>query len=289
MVCYSPLKGWKSATLTPNGKRKIVFNIKQALVDLPVEVACGQCIGCRLKRTREWALRVMHESKLHKDNMFLTLTYNEDNVPDTLDYTHFQRFMKRYRKKFGKVRFYMCGEYGELLQRPHFHAIIFGHTFKDKQIFKGGKNPLYISESLSKLWPYGYSTIGNVTLDSAAYVSSYVMKKINGKLKDEHYKGLEPEFTHMSLKPGIAAKWFEKFVHDVFPSDECIFKGFKVKPPRYYDKLYDLTNKKEMDKIKLDRKKYFLSHPAPSGEQLLVLHKVAKKRLNQLKKGVLHE
>ena len=121
MACYTPLKGYRSTELTKNGKRKIVFNRNHGFADLPVTVPCGQCIGCRLERSRQWAIRCTHEASLWEKNCFITLTYNDENLPKdgSLDVTHFQKFMKRLRKKHGAgIRFYHCGEYGDKFGFP---------------------------------------------------------------------------------------------------------------------------------------------------------------------------
>lgn len=80
--CYSPVKGYRSAQLTKNGKRKIVFNREQGFVDLPVTIPCGQCIGCRLEKSRQWAIRCVHEASLYENNCFITLTYSPENLPE---------------------------------------------------------------------------------------------------------------------------------------------------------------------------------------------------------------
>ena len=126
---------------------------------------------------------------------------------------------------------------------------------------KSGGNPIYTSEVLSKLWPFGFSSFGELTFESAAYVARYVMKKITGDAAKSHYEVIDdatgeiiqrvPEFAHMSLKPGIGSGWYDKFHSDVFPHDEVIARGFPCKPPRYYDKLLKRTNPVMHDEIKL--------------------------------------
>ncbi len=186
MACFGPLKGWPSKKLTPSGKRQVVFNISQAYTDRPVNIPCGQCIGCRLDKSKQWAIRCVHEASLYDNNSFITLTYNTEHLPEdrSLEVRVFQLFMKRLRKRFGtKIRFYACGEYGDQNGRPHYHACLFNHDFQDKKLWKRGKDPsldLYRSADLEKLWPYGYSSIGEVTFQSAAYVARYIMKKITG-------------------------------------------------------------------------------------------------------------
>ena len=159
-------------------------------------------------------MRCHHEASLYQDNCFITLTYSDEHLPSdkSLHVDHFQKFMKRLRKRFGEgVRYYHCGEYGEKYMRPHYHACLFNFDFPDKKIWKENNgNRLYISESLSELWPFGFVTIGDVTFESAAYVARYIMKKVNGDLAESHYERvdwdtgevyhLKPEYTTMSRR-----------------------------------------------------------------------------------------
>lgn len=268
MPCFHPLHGYRSRVRGDNGKLGIVFNPKEGYIDMPVTLSCGQCIGCRLERSRQWAIRCMHEAQLHESNCFITLTYENAQLPSggSLVKQHFQKFIKRLRKANPSriIRYFHCGEYGENLFRPHYHAIIFGYDFQDKILFSQ-KNEinLFTSEKLSKLWTYGFSSIGDVTFESAAYVARYVLKKISGVSAEEHYTkliietgelvSLLPEYTTMSLKPAIGKLWYEQYQSDVFPSDEIIMRGKRLKPPKYYDKLYDIQYPKEMEVIKLSR------------------------------------
>ena len=292
MPCYTPLKGWRARERNPKtGKRSIVFSYTEGYSDMPVEVSCGQCIGCRLERSRQWAVRCMHEASLHPKNCFITLTYDEEQIPSdfSLKVVHFQKFMKRLRFKYGKgIRFFHCGEYGELYGRPHYHAVLFNHDFEDKVLFslKRGVS-LYTSEELAKLWPYGFSTVGDVTFESAAYVARYVTKKITGAAAAEHYGDRKPEYVTMSRRPGIAKDWFDKFKSDVFPVDQVVIrKNMKVKPPRYYDGLYELTNPDDFRRIKAVRKKRAAENPDNTEERLEVRHKIRKKRAQRLKRGL---
>lgn len=135
-----------------------------------LSLPCGRCTGCRLERSRQWAVRCMHEASQHKKNCFITLTFDSEHCPKdmSLDYRVFQLFMKRFRKRVHplSIRFYMCGEYGELFGRPHYHALIFGYDFPDKAYYakSGAGEDIYISRVLSDLWPFGLATIGECTL-----------------------------------------------------------------------------------------------------------------------------
>ncbi|UPW41543.1 replication initiator protein [Peromfec virus RodF8_61] len=263
MVCYHPLKGYRSrdGRNPVTGGWKIVFNLREGYVDLPVEIPCGQCIGCRLEKSRQWAIRCVHEASLYEKNCFITLTFNDENLDLnlSLDKTDFQRFMKRLRKRYcdQRIRYYHCGEYGEILKRPHHHAILFNFDFEDKVLWQKRDNvALYRSKSLEELWPYGYASIGAATFESAAYVARYILKKVSGKNAsvEAHYRGRVPEFTTMSRRPGIGRTWYIKYASDVYPSDYVVTrKGLKVRPPRYYDALYDLENPEEFKKIKQRR------------------------------------
>lgn len=165
-----------------------------------------------------------------------------------------QKFIKRLRSKIGvPVRYYMCGEYGDKLQRPHYHYLIFGYDFPDKKYFKKSLSgtPLFRSAELETLWTEGHSWIGQVDYATCAYVASYVMKKMNGKKAEEHYRRtdeagndywLQPEFNYMSRNPGIAKDWWMKFHQDVTTEDVVYRGSTPTKPPRYYDKLLELLD-----------------------------------------------
>lgn len=279
MPCYSPLQAYYTSQLnSTTGKRIIVFKPDYFTVE-EVKLPCGQCIGCRLERSRQWAVRCMHEASLHEKNCFITLTYSTSNLPIdmSLDVREFQLFMKRLRKQFGNgIRFFHCGEYGDKFRRPHFHACIFGMDFSDKYFWKysesknhfsnsSDKIPLFRSPILEKLWPFGYSSIGDVTFDSAAYVARYITKKITGKLAFDYYIDketgimLKPEYTTMSRGSkslgtgGIGKGWFDKFSKDVYPNDSVVVRGREMPPPKYYDRLYELEYPDDFQRLKEKR------------------------------------
>ena len=141
MPCYSPLIAWRAKHINPSGKTSLVFNQRDAAQpDDPVQLPCGQCIGCRLEKSRQWAMRIAHESSLYDQNCFLTLTFSDEHLPQNLSVSKrdLQLFMKRLRKHFAprKIRFFQCGEYGELNMRPHYHSILFNVDFPDKYLWR---------------------------------------------------------------------------------------------------------------------------------------------------------
>lgn len=213
MPCYKPVTAYRLSS----GEISFSDRGRGDALDLP----CGRCVGCRLERSRQWATRIMFESQFHAGSSFITLTYSPENLPfpPSLDYSHFQKFMYRlrnWRRQEGlpPVRFYMCGEYGEDHSRPHFHAAIFGEDFVFDRVLwsRGSKgHPLYRSPRLEALWPFGFSSVGELNFDTAAYMARYIMKKVTGDLAEQHYRFVDvdtgeiyqrtPEFCHMSLKP----------------------------------------------------------------------------------------
>lgn len=251
MPCYQPMP----AVRMSDGSVKFVSRNKRG-VDSTLELPCGQCIGCRLERSRQWAMRCLHEASLYDRNSFVTLTYDDSNLPvgGTLKYDDFQRFMKRLRKRVkSPVRFYMGGEYGEQLMRPHYHACLFGYDFPDRVYYRrtSSGEKIYTSKLLESLWPHGLSSIGDVTFQSAAYIARYCVQKVTGDLAESHYRVITddgeivdrvPEFNHMSLKPGIGSRWLAKFQTDVYPRDYVVVNGVKTKPPKYYDVLFEREN-----------------------------------------------
>lgn len=292
MACFRPLAGWRSREVNPEtGKRKIVFNFKDAYADLPVTLPCGQCIGCRLERSRQWAIRCVHEASSFEKNCFITLTYDDDHLPKdgSLVKKDFQDFMKRLRKNSGtKIRYFHCGEYGEQLGRPHYHACLFNFDFEDKKLWSERESGnLYTSDELNEIWGKGYCIVGAVTFDSAAYVARYITKKITGDSAPAHYRGKQPEYTTMSRRPGIGKTWFDKFRTDCYPSDSVVMRGKEMKPPKYYDKQFELDSPLEFRQMKAKRKACALPgwHEENSPARLRTKEQVQILNQKQLKRG----
>lgn len=301
MPCFHPLQAYYGERKS-NGKHRIVFNERDKELNLDLKLPCGQCIGCRLDRSRKWAMRCYFESFLYENNCFITLTFDDDHLPEnrSIDVRDFQLFMKRLRKEFGNgIRFFHCGEYGDLNFRPHYHACLFNHDFPDKKIFKVcNGNRLYTSEVLQRLWPFGMSSIGDVTFESAAYVARYIVKKINGKDAQAHYELInydtgevfdrKPEYTTMSRRPGIGSAWFDKFHSDVYPKDFVTVKGRgKMKPPRYFDNLLQKYDSELMQQLKIKREaEMFDAIGNNSTERLLAREKVQLAKMKFLSRDL---
>lgn len=260
---------------------------------------------------------------MHEEACFLTITYNEENLPhgNTLVHRDIQLFLKRLRKAVSrlkqkaiagrsgsnskpdqknnnKLRYYMCGEYGDKTQRAHYHMCLYGWDPTDKKFYTTSgstiKSKIYTSETLDKIWGKGNVWIGDVTFESAAYVARYIMKKINGKKQKEHYEVLDPEtgeiinrkpeYTKMSLKPGIGATWLQKYESDVFPEGTVIARGHKGKSPKYYEQKFKKINPLAYEDLLYERHKR-IQPGENSKERLAVRETVAKAQIAFLKRN----
>jgi hypothetical protein len=269
MACNRPLFGFM-----PYDGGKFQFTRSDTVLrGTPLSaVPCGRCRGCRREYGREWSIRIMHEAQMHESNCFITLTYDDAHYPEhgTLVPEHWTLFMKRLRKCFSGTlfKFYMCGEYGDKRFRPHYHAALLGLSFPDLVPAGSSKLNFFLFESqiLNEVWGKGRCIVNALTFESAAYVALYMLKKQKGDFKgvawpdmaffesitkrmgaklsrDEYdawlddalnsYNWRYPEFCRMSK--GIGKSWITAYLSDVYPYDEVIKDGYRIKPPRYYD------------------------------------------------------
>lgn len=298
MACFHPVPAFR----TESGS---VVMVERGSIVGALQLPCGRCVGCRLERSRQWVVRMMHEASLYGENGFVTLTYDDAHLPPggSLRYSDFQGFMRRLRERLRRrdgtrVKFYMCGEYGEELERPHYHVALFGCSFRaDRYVFaKGGSGKVvYRSPLLESCWELGSSCVGELTPESAGYIARYVLKKVTGPRSSEHYDKVDvdtgevthrvPEFAHMSLRPGIGGRWFERFASDVFPHDRVVLSGRASKPPRYYDTLFKRADRAGFERVKDDRLvEAGLRWPDNTSARLSVKEEVTKARLSRFRR-----
>lgn len=197
-------------------------------------VPCGRCIACRLNKARGWSIRIMHEVKTSKVSCFVTLTYNDENLPKdkSLVVEDCQKFFKRLRKNTKlKLRYFLGGEYGEKEGRPHYHAVIFGLSKE-------------FHAEIERSWGLGYVTVNDVTPERAMYVAKYTTKKLSGSAVF-HYNGRKPEFGLMSRRPGIGHDYLDINGSFIENNGFCVVKGNKVSLPRYYsEKIFKTEEQK---------------------------------------------
>ncbi len=255
-------------------------------------VPCGQCIGCRLEHSRQWANRCMLEALDYPEQelWWLTLTYDEDHCPrnvdgaGTLEKTDLQLFIKRlrrhmeYTENIYGIRFYACGEYGSQTWRPHYHVCLFGLPLKDAEI--SGKNFrgdfFYNSEMLNKLWQNGFIQTSKLTWETCAYTARYCLKKWHVNTKEQYEKlKIAPEYTVMSRRPGISGGYYSQHMPDIYEYDSIVLpavhgKPMDIRPPRYYDKKLKDDNPELYSKIK-DKRQRALELAAQARARLTTL------------------
>lgn len=160
----------------------------------------------------------MLEKLKHADCSFLTLTYSDENLPltdgpgvvrGTLVPKHLQLWLKRFRKGIGlqKIRYFVCGEYGDKSERPHYHAAIFNYKTcrYGMSRYTAWRSSCCVScDYVRDTWALGNVFLGTLEEASAQYIAGYVVKKMTS-FTDSRLKGRYPEFARMSLRPGIGA------------------------------------------------------------------------------------
>lgn len=238
MECIKPLK----AIYARDGDITFSKNTDQHMPgSIPFAFPCRKCLPCRLNIAREKAIRAFHEAKMHKENIFLTLTYAEEHLHSPrLNYQHFQKFMQdlrdytRQHHNGPKISYMVTGEYGDKNKRPHWHAIIFNYAPIDAQKYYTTDlgEQVFQSPLLTKIWGKGKTEFGSVTLESAGYVARYAAKKLT------HGKDQEHDFHPIhktSSKYGIGRTWIELHWKHTFENGFVYLpNGQKAKIPRYY-------------------------------------------------------
>lgn len=287
MSCYHPMDAFG----IPNpetGKMKIVFP-KVGQKDPPqdhleslgiqkLKIPCGNCLGCRLEYSRQWAVRCFFEAKQWIHNYFVTLTYDPEFVPlvphykvneetgevieesmvMTLVPDHLKNFIKRLRRNFEYeyghtgLRFFACGEYGPLNSRPHYHLILFNCPLDDLKKERCSDGYVYYrSPFIEKAWScktsegdrrtFGYVSVTDFSFETAAYVARYMLKKHKGK-DSKYYEenGLYPEFTRCSRRPGLAYQYFQDHKDQIYTYDQVVITNGRGTPLKCHPpKYYD--------------------------------------------------
>lgn len=286
MACTKPIRGIRHA----DGVVRLLKGVPDARLfgtgaNPELELPCGRCMDCKLRRSSDWATRATHEASLHDDNSYLTLTFSDEGLalrelqhgthPYSVDIQDWQRFAKRLRKELAKtntkLRFFQVGEYGEDGLRPHYHALIFGHAFRGEgETWTDEKgHPKWRSATVEKCWPYGFAEIGELTPETTAYVCRYVTKKLYGqqlKALTERVDSetgevvtVSPEIASMSrggrTGKGIGHGWWARYKDDCFPSDFLTnATGKKIPVPRYYANQLKREDESKWNEISEKRK-----------------------------------
>lgn len=247
-------------------------------------------------------MRISHEMKTHSSASFVTLTYNPESLPrgGTLVRRHLQLFVKRLREALEpiRIRYFAVGEYGEELERPHYHLLVFGWFPADAKLFAHGDGyDVYTSEIIASAWEYGFHTVSAGSVENALYVAGYATKKMNGERAKDHYTRITrdgemievlPEFALMSRRPGIGAGFYSQFESDFRNHDYAVFNGKKQRVPRYYDKLYQRKELHKLESIKEARRAKARAHRADQTPERLAVRELvhnAKLKFNKERKS----
>jgi len=259
MHCIRPIK----AAYDVNGN--LTYNNKLASKELVgIQFECRKCLPCRLNTAREKAIRCVHEASQHENNIFLTLTYNEENLKSPrLIYKDWQDFAKRLRESTSnKITYMVTGEYGEQKKRPHWHAILFNYRPNDENLkyISDRGDRVYNSQNLDALWSQGASEYGEVSIDSAGYVARYAAKKLtHGKDQEHDYHPLHKT----SSKRAIGRSWIELYHEHTFQNGFIVLpNGQRSKIPRYY---VDWAKKHNYELWK-----HYVSHVRPNIQTLTI-------------------
>lgn len=248
------------------GKARSHYTRYQSVAGLKF-MPCKQCIGCRLENSRQWATRLLHETKFHNKSCFLTLTYDEKHVPidGSLNKSHLRTFFNDLRSRLSyygkeKLKFFAVGEYGDLRGRPHYHAALFGpfgvfeddsERVEEEQSRSGNRQ--FSHPDIGSVWPHGSHRFSDLSFESAAYVARYCLKKVSGIAASYHYGSRVPEFSSQSN--GLGKGHFEEWRNDIYPSDHVVLPSRgSFMPPPYYDRLLEKADPALFERVKKARR-----------------------------------
>ena len=226
-------------------------------------IPCKKCYACRLNYSAEWAVRIMHEVKQHKENYFVTLTYDHEHVP-TLDYVEYKDKEGNIQRKFNNgcfhyslnpkdldtfidslrknqkrhhekkdFKYYLAAEYGGEGARPHYHIIFMGLELDGTKFYsyvkdENGKDH-WKSKELERIWKKGIIDVAKVEFADAAYVARYGTKLFINRGSEEDYaeQGMVREFTRCSTRPAIGSDYIKSNEYDMLISDGVLVKNSK--------------------------------------------------------------
>lgn len=257
MACERPMRVFIDSRKSPV---KVVFEGREPdswLISLPdgvrsASLPCGHCFSCRQSRAFEILIRAVAESRMHDFSAFITLTCDDVHYNDVFRFGKlcrrpYQLFLKRLRKRIGRFRYILCGEYGARTCRAHYHLVVFGHRFIDGYVSVA--YTWIASRVVQQCWPYGHITVEDVNPDRLAYVCGYQLKNVDAD--DEDF----PQFVVWSRRPGLGFSWFSRFWSDMVRNGFTFnLHGKDVKiNGRYFLSKLELISPADYDNIKAQR------------------------------------
>lgn len=237
------------------------INVKRVNSLLP----CGKCIECLNTYSTEFAVRCMLEAKEHQNNCFVTLTYNDDNLPSELSKRDLQLFTKKLRFHLDKlgvsIRVFQCGEYGEKNGRPHYHMMIFGWCPDDLEFLYVTKKGecIYNSSFLASIWGNGFISVGEISFNSAKYCAKYMQKIVYSDIN------ITKPFILSSRRPGIGGlpATIDYIKGHCLETDKVYLNGTYYRIPTYYLKTLEKDEKfaEKVAEIRENRQRLVFPRP----------------------------
>mgnify|MGYP000543980910 CR=1 FL=1 len=221
MSCHHSRPAWRSTLPNKNGEHPINFTFRRTEPDY--FIPCGRCDGCRASQRRDWAIRIAHESQSWDRNCFVTLTYDDQHCPESIQRSDCQNFIKRLKRASARpIRYYLVGEYGDKTRRPHYHAILFNEDFLGGAYDINGE--LYGNKILDGIWRAGNCTIAPFTFATAMYTAGYVAKKTNDS----------DTFSLQSQRPPLGKAWVREHHDNIRRNEKIIIEGKEMPIPAVY-------------------------------------------------------
>lgn len=230
-----------------------------------LQLPCGKCTECKSKRAFDWATRAKHEMACHEQNTFITLTYDDKNLPSFLVVkSEFQKFLKKLRKKIKKkVKYIVSHEYGGRTGRPHHHAIIFGWEPSDQRFLQKAPSgePLFESKDISELWTHGFHSIGEANEKTAYYIASYSLKSKQHEITnpDTGEEIIVSDTMDCSIRTAIGYEYFMNNAQQLVNTSNML--------PRYYNKLMERHFPKLLE-VYENKRNTELSNPRSAHQRL---------------------
>lgn len=295
MACEKPNKAWQRGV---GGRLK--FKKPQAgdsIGFLEIEIPCGYCILCRQEYARQTAVRIHHEGSMHEEGAFITLTYNDQNIPEhnSLHYEDIHKFWKRERQRLWrqhtiKIRHYTVGEYGDNTYRPHYHACVFGYGYLKNRIIIRETPLLWTTLELEKAWGLGNVSVGALDYTTASYTASYITKKLRSKqqyvrVDEKTGELIKLEQPRAFMSDNLGKTWWDKYGKYLETNDQIVINGMKQKPPKAYDKWLGKKDEKKLEKIKIERRKKAIENKQ-TPEQNRARAEIARARGKTRKKSI---
>lgn len=288
MACTAPKKAWR-----PLRGGALQFREPERPWNYePLTIGCRTCITCRAEEARQWTIRLLHEAQQHDKSCMITLTYDQAHEPAnrSLRYQDLQKFWKRLRKANYKFKYFAVGEYGDKSQRPHYHACVYGEAFDQGRILTREEPLHWTHPELQFIWGMGQVDVTALTPASAAYVCSYVMKKLREKQQyveiDEATGELVPlEQPKRLMSDNLARTWFDMYFQRIADRDNVVVNQKEQKPPRAYDRWLQETQPTAAAANKDKRKKHLQAVQEKTSEERYAHARNAHARTDQKRRS----